>query len=246
MSPAIRFPTAVLFIVGGCCLVFMSMLGGPSLWYFACFCALIPIGVLWLWRPSLAALLSIGPLVSVAALCQYLSGVWLGALAFVFLVAAVLVAAELREAKGWWLPLALSLAFLGASFGADRLFTNKNTIKTYQMYVAVDGNAPWGEVGPEWPDGSPPVVVYRRMGTGYCYDGFHSKELHDRLASVGGRMVNVEYNTFSDFGREHSYNVRSVDGLVLNQGQKVVRHFDSFGGHILGEGEAATSTDECH
>jgi hypothetical protein len=113
------------------------------------------------------------------------------------------------------------------------------------MHVALDGRVPWGEVGPEWQDGSAPIVVYRRMGSDYCYDAFHSQELHDRLAPARERTITVEYNVFSDFGRVRSYNVRSVDGLLLANGQHVVRDIEVFGGQILGDKTASTSTNTC-
>ena len=58
-----------------------------------------------------------------------------------------------------------------------------------------------------------------RVGDSYCYDAFQSEELRQRLSSKDGRTVEVEYNIFRDFGKERSYNVRSVDGFLLNEGQ---------------------------
>ncbi len=134
-------------------------------------------------------------------------------------------------------PLVVSLAFLGTAFCTDRFFTNKMTIKTFQMNVAVDGKAPWGDVGPEWSNGPVPLVLYRRIGTDYCYVAFESRELRDRLAAKDGRSVVVEYNIFRDFGRERSYNVRSVDGILLNTGERVVKDAERFSGQILGGGK---------
>jgi hypothetical protein len=114
------------------------------------------------------------------------------------------------------------------------------------MYVAVDGHAPWGIVGPEWSDHSAPIVLYRRVGNDYCYDAFQSEELRQRLTPRNGQTVKVEYNIFSDFGEEHSYNVRSVDGLQLANGEHVVRDFERFGGRILGSVKSASSgADNC-
>jgi hypothetical protein len=56
----------------------------------------------------------------------------------------------------------------------------------------------------------------------------------------------VEYNVFSDFGKERSYNVRSVDGLLLNEGQRTVRDFERFGGQILGSTSTSSNgVDNC-
>jgi hypothetical protein len=101
------------------------------------------------------------------------------------------------------------------------------------MGIALDGKAPWGEVGSEWQDGTPPLVLYRRVGTSYCYTAFKSQELRNRLAQKGGDRVMVEYNVFSDFGHEQSYNVRSVDGLLLADGRHVVKDAERFGGQML-------------
>jgi hypothetical protein len=241
-----------LFIVGGSSLVLMSMLGGPSLWYFVSFCALPILGIVWFWKPPIAAALSIGPLISVIALLHYVSGMWVfsriwaGAVVTGTTTAIVLVIAALRGFPRWRLPVVLSLAFVTATFATDRLFTNQATVRTYQMYVAVNGRAPWGEVGPEWSDGSAPIVLYRRFENGYCYDAFKSEELRQRLLPKDGQTVTVEYNIFSDFGKERSYNVRSVDGLLLADRQHTVRDFEHFGGQILGNSSNHTSgVDSC-
>ena len=72
----LRVAGGLLFVVGGGSLVLMSLLGGPSLWYFVSFCALPILGIVWFWKPPLAAALSIGPLISVIALLHYASEMW--------------------------------------------------------------------------------------------------------------------------------------------------------------------------
>jgi hypothetical protein len=241
----LRIIGALLFIIGGGALTLMSLAGAaPSLWYFLCFCALPIVGIIWIWRPPLAAGLSIGPLISVGALLVYVSGMWafsrMSAAAVIvgLTTAIVLVVTALRGFPSWRLPVVASLAFVSITFATDHLFTNKTTVRTYQMYVAVNGHAPWGEVGPERSDGSAPVVLYRRVGNSYCYDAFQSEELRQRLAPKDGHTITVEYNIFSDFGKERSYNVRSIDGLLLANGQHIVRDFERFGGQILGNGDS--------
>jgi len=160
--------------------------------------------------------------------------------------AVLLVVSALRGFPKWRLPVVLSLAFVTCAFATDRLFTNKLTIRTYEMNVAINGHAPWGDVGPEWSDGSLPIVLHRRLGDGYCYDAFRSEELRQRLALKDGHTVKVEYNILSDFGKERSYNVRSVDGLLLNDGQHTVRDFERFGGQIFGNiGASPRAADNC-
>jgi hypothetical protein len=233
---------AVLFIIGGGALALISLFAGPSLWYVLCFSTLPIVGIIWIWRPPLAASLSIGPLISVCALLVYASGmwaisrVWAGAVVVGLTTAIVLVITAVYGFPGWRLPVVLSLIFVSITFATDRLFTNQVAIHSYQMYVALNGHAPWGDVGPESPNGSAPIVLYRRVGNSYCYDAFQSEELRQRLAPKDGYTTTVEYNIFSDFGKERSYNVRSVDGLLLANGQHTVRDFERFGGQILGNG----------
>ena len=74
---------------------------------------------------------------------------------------------------------------------------------------------------------------------------FDSGELRKRLMPKNGQEVVVEYNVFSDFGSERGYNVRSVDGLILANGEFVVRDYERSGGRILGPGDTQSSTDNC-
>lgn len=231
----LRILAGALFAIGGVWLTLLSLLAAPSFWYFLCFCALIPLGfVWWFCRPSLAAALSVGPLVAVSALLGYLSGMWFAILAACLFAAVILLISALRTGRGWKLPLFISVAYFAVAFGTDRLFTNKVSVKTFQMEIALDGEAPWGEVGPEWQDGTPPLVLYRRLGSSYCYTAFKSQELRNRLAQKHGETVTVEYNMFSDFGRERSYNVRSVDGILLADGKHVIKDAERSGGQVLG------------
>ncbi len=219
------------------------------MWYFFCYCALPLVGIVWLWKPSSAAALSIG--FSLVAMMQYVPGMWAfsriwAALLIAGLIAAsVLVVGALRGFRNWQLPVVLSLAFATSAFATDRLFTNKTSIHCYQMNVAINGHAPWGDVGPQWSGNSLPIVLYRRLGDSYCYDAFQSEELRQRLSSKDGSTVEVEYNVSSDFGKERSYNVRSVDGLLLNEGQRTVRDFERFGGQILGSATSPNGVDNC-
>jgi hypothetical protein len=222
------------------------------MWYFFCYCALPVVGIVWIWQPSLAAALSLGPLIAVVALMRYVPEMWASSrswpasLIAALIAAVALVVVALRGFRKWQLPVVLSLAFVTSAFATDRLFTNKTSIHSYQMYVAVNGHAPWGDVGPEWSGDSLPVVLYRRVGDSYCYDAFKSEELRQRLSSRDGHTVEVEYNIFSDFGTERGYNVRSVDGVLLNEAQRTVRDFESFGGQILGNtGTSAHGLDSC-
>ena len=113
------------------------------------------------------------------------------------------------------------------------MLISKVKVKTFQMRVALDGKVPWGKVGPEWDDGTPPLVLYRDVNGSYCYTAFRSQELRERLLQKGSNTVTVEYNVFYDFGRTRSYNVRSVDGVLLNDGEHVVKDAERFSAGML-------------
>jgi len=227
-----RVVAGTLFTVGGICVTLASLLGTPSFWYVPCVCALIPLGfVWWFCQPSLAAALSVGPLVAAAALLRYLSGRWFAILAGCLIVAIALVLLALRDSRLRKIPLTISLVFLAAAFCTDRLLTSKVKVTTFQMSIALDGKVPWGQVGPEWDGGTPPLVLYREVNGSYCYTAFRSQELRDRLLQK--HTVTVEYNVFSDFGHTRSYNVRSVDGVLLADGERVVKDAERFSGEML-------------
>ena len=122
----------------------------------------------------------------------------------------------MRQATSWRLILTVMIAFLVV--GCDVV-----SRKTYQASVALNGKGPLGISGPPW-DGPDGVVLYRTGRDGViCYDAFHSKDLHDRLLAKNGQPVTVEYDTFRSFGRMSGYNVHSVDGMILANGDHVLR-----------------------
>jgi len=209
-------------------------LGTPSFWYFPCVCALVPLGfVWWFCQPTLAAALSVGPLVAAAALLRFVSGTWFAIFAGCLIAAASFVLLALRDGGRWKIPLTISLAFLAIAFCTDRLCTSRVKVKTFQMSVDLDGKVPWGKVGSEWDDGTPSLVLYRDVNGSYCYTAFKSQELRARLTQRQSDTVTVEYNVFSDFGRARSYNVRSLDGVLLHEGERVVKDAERFSGEML-------------
>ena len=83
--------------------------------------------------------------------------------------------------------------------------------------------------------GETPVVLYRKVaGYGYCYDAVFSPELKSRLVAANKQAIDVAYDLFSDFGQKRGYNLRSVDGLLFNEGERPVRPGEGYGGQILG------------
>jgi hypothetical protein len=228
-----RIVAGALFAVGGICLTLVALVGTPSFWYIPCVSALIPLGfVWWFCRPSVAAALSVGPLVATAALLRFVSGTWFAIFAACLIAAFSIVLLALRNG-GWRIPLIISLVYVAAAFGTDRLFTSKVKVATFQMKVLLNGKAPWGQVAPDWTDETPPLVIYRDQYGSFCYTVLRSQELLDRIAQEHTNAVTVEYNVFSDFGHIHGVNVRSVDGVFLNDGQHVIKDAERFSGQML-------------
>lgn len=229
-----RIVAGTLFTVGGICLTLVALMGTPSFWYIPCVCALIPLGfVWWFCKPSLAAALSAGPLVATTALVRFASGTWFAIFATCLIAAFFIVLLALRNGSGWKIPLIVSLAYVAAAFGTDRLFTSKVKIVAFQMKVVLNGKAPWGQVAPDWNDRTPPLVIYREQYGSFCYTVLRSQELLDRFAQRHTDTVAVEYNVFSDFGHTRSFNVRSVDGVLLADGQRVLKDAERFSGEML-------------
>jgi hypothetical protein len=131
--------------------------------------------------------------------------------------------------------MGVSLAVVSLAFAVDRKFTNVMTVSKYQMEWSINAEAPWGEVSPATEDGQPLVVLYRRVADSYCYDALHSSELKGHLAGQSKGSVTVEYNTFSDFGRRHRQDIRSVDGVLINERERSAREPEEFGAQVLGE-----------
>jgi hypothetical protein len=112
------------------------------------------------------------------------------------------------------------------------------SVRRYEMSIGFDGKTPWGEVGTESATSEAPTVLYRSVGNGYCYTAFQLPSLRDRLKHENESRVAVEYNVFITFGHEGKYTLRSVDGVPLATGKRVIRETGEFGGQMLsGEDE---------
>lgn len=136
------------------------------------------------------------------------------------------------------MALAAVFAFLVVAY---LLFIDRPSRRTYRAYVALDGKGPLGLTDPPW-DGPDAVVLYRNGRNGVvCFDAFHSKELHDRLYAKNGRLVTVQYDTFSDFGKVRGYNVHSVDGMILADGDHVLREDFAASAGIASDGTRASA-----
>jgi len=155
---------------------------------------------------------------------------WLLILCVAFALAVISVAFQQMEARNF-AAIAISFSLVLTAFAVDRLFTDKIEIHSYSMSWSANGVAPWGDVQVS-NKGESPVVLYRMIDHGYCYDALFSPDLKSKLIGSNKSAVTVEYNIFSDFGRERSYNVRAVDGMVFNAGSHVVRSADGYGGYV--------------
>lgn len=236
----VRVALVLFFCLSGALAILLLLLGAPSFWYFPCAVLWTAFGFVWMIRPSLAAALSVFPVLAIAAMVvEYLPNFRQTDVLYRVLLLCVIVALALiavlsfrRPAARNVMPAAISLSLVLVAFLLDRGFTNKLAIHTYSMDWSASGSAPWGNVQTD-EKGQPPVVIYRNVGGGYCYDAIFSPELRAKLTASDKTLVTVEYNVFSDFGHERGYNIRSVDGLVFNDGSHPLRSGESFGGYIM-------------
>jgi hypothetical protein len=235
----LRVGGAVYFGLAGLALVLALSLGTPSFWYWVCGVLFTLTAVAWTWRPDIAAGLAVGPLAGLLFLFQYTGPTkrsWY--LAAILVPGMALVVWEyFRASSRRIVPIVISVGLVVLAFVVDRRFTNQAAVKVLNMGFALDGQAPWGQVGPLSESGQPLVVLYIRAGDSYCYDAVYSAELRNRLRESESRSVRVEYNTVSDFGRERGYNLRSVAGLRFNDESHVSQDPAGFGGQALGTGK---------
>jgi hypothetical protein len=161
-------------------------------------------------------------------------------LIFFFVVVALGLIAICFQWSGTQQWIATSLVLVLIAFSVDRLWTNKVTVHDYSMNWSANGATPWGRVETN-EKGESPVVIYRRVDGGYCYDAIFSSELKEKLALSNKPTIAVEYNVFSDFGHRRAYNIRAIDGMVFNKGERNLRSGEGYGGYI--ETDAPRSVD---
>ncbi|MDE3136528.1 MAG: hypothetical protein KGL59_08130 [Acidobacteriota bacterium] len=236
----VRVLLGLFFLLSGALVSLLLLLATPSFWYVPCAILWAASGFVWMVRPSLAAGLSLFPVLGIAALLVSTLPNFKQADTFdhllllcVAVALALLATAFRRPETRRVVPLAISLSLVLAAFVVDRAFTNKLAIHTYSMEWSVNGSAPWGNVETD-EKGQAPVVIYRMVGGGYCYDAVFSPELKSRLVQSNKTLIRVEYNVRSDFGHERGYNIRSIDGLLFNDGNRALRSSDGYGGYVEG------------
>jgi hypothetical protein len=242
-----RIFAAAFFCLSGTFASVLLLIGTPSFWYFLCAILWTMSGIVWLFRPALAACLSMFPVLGIAVLMiQSLPHLHeMDSSYRVFLLCVVLALALIVVSFQWTgtrqlIPIAISFGLVVIAFGVDRLWTNKVAVHEYSMNWSANGAAPWGHVETN-EKGESPVVIYRRVDGGYCYDAIFSPELSEKLAQSKEPTVAVEYNVFSDFGHPRGYNIRAIDGIVFNEGDRTLRPGERYGGYI--ETDASRSFD---
>jgi hypothetical protein len=238
----IRSAIGLFFFVSGTIATLLLALSAPSFWYVPCGVLWALSGFVWMIRPSFAPAISAFPVLAIGAMWvsvlrdykQTDSLYWLLLFCIVIALALIAISFRQREARNVTAVL-ISLTLVGTAFVVDRLFTNKVEIRSYSMRWSANGSAPWGDVERS-EKGEMPVVIYRVVDKGYCYDALFSSELAAQLTATNKPVINVDYNFFKDFGQVRSYNVRAVDGMVFNDGFRAIRSEDapSYGGYIEG------------
>jgi hypothetical protein len=248
--PWFRAASSVFFIASGLFLLLLLLAWGDHFWEVPCVALWIIAGILWAVTPRWGAGFILAPIAGVISFALPISRSFpfaqeaYGFLAVLAVAVALtgFVLAKTRRKSA--LACAVSLLLLLISFAVDRAFTHKLAVVAYQMNWSTDGRLPWlaAAQNQDTPynrdsglrDSGGRVIVYRKLGDSYCYDSFDSPELAQRLRAGGKDVVTVEYNVFSDFGKQRAYNVRSVDGLVF--GKKT----NEFQGGWIGGGQMET------
>jgi|GEM_PF-1422216 len=242
-----RIVAGLFFCLSGAFISLLLSVGASPFWYILCAVLWALSGVVWFFRPSIASALSTFPVLGVAVWCVQVvphfreQGMAVRlSLLFVVVALGLVVISFQWSGTQQWVAIAISLVLVLIAFGVDRLWTNKVAVHEYSMNWSANGAAPWGHVETN-EQGESPVVTYRRVDGGYCYDAIFSPELREKLAQSNKPTISVEYNVFSDFGRRRAYNIRAVDGMVFNDGDRNVRSGESYGGYI--EVDASRSVD---
>jgi len=115
----------------------------------------------------------------------------------------------------------LIVVLVGGALVGYLVFMDKSGRRTFQEYVELEGHGPVDDSSLKRSDS---VVLYRTGANNVvCFNYFYSKELHDHLLGKNGQQVTVEYETYRSFGKVYAYNVQSVDGMTLANGQFTLR-----------------------
>jgi hypothetical protein len=253
-----RVATAIFVIICGMFMSVMVVMGWNYL-YLSCGILWTVSGFVLMWRPSFGARFGALPVLVIAVLMaplflppyrhhvEWSSIFWLyGSQLLCLCIALALIIFTIRKTSAPnFTPWIISFSLVFGSFLVNRAFVDRAATKSYRMYVALDGKGPLGLTGPPW-DGPDAVVLYRNgRNDVVCFDAFRSKEVHDSLLRKNGQSVTVEYDTFSDFGKVRGYNVHSVDGKILANGNHVLKPEYAGSSGVAKAGVGTASEDDC-
>jgi hypothetical protein len=167
---------AIFFLLSGGFATFVLLFSAPSLWYVACAVLWTISGFLWFFLPSFAAGFSAIPVLGIAIVFVEIRSYFreMDSISRILLLCVVvamgLIVISLRWPETHRLkPIAFSLILVLIAFSVDRLFTRKVSVVAFAMNWTANGVAPWGTVETD-EKGAVPVVIYREVDGGYCYD----------------------------------------------------------------------------
>lgn len=219
--------------------VFISLFAAPSFWYVPC--SILLILSIYLWRkPSEGASASF-PITFTFAIALIVLESWHHANATIIcaglfaigVAMCIIILTATGISRSW---LAASVVLVALSFAVDYFFTNRVHIVTLQEQYSIDGTTPWGDDARRDSKGDAGVMVYTKVGGDYCYDTVFYDPLKKSLVAQNPHTVTVQYNVFSDFGHERSYNIRSINGLQFNDDKHTLIDADTEGGTSLNSG----------
>lgn len=240
--------TGFVLTAAGACLVLIS-LWATSLWYPIAAALLLLGGVGTFFSTAFGAYFSLPALISLSiGFLRF--NIWNKGFGFLLVPLFFSWAATISSAvisRKQFRPqgvkyITASLILLACAFATDRAFTDKLRIHAREVQWSVGGDGPIP--GREMANRERRVVLYFRQPHAVCYDALYSNVIASHLLTVNRPSVHVEYNTFYDFGRQRGYNIRSIEGIVLNQGERPVMKIEEGEGGIM-ESEGFTQS-ECN
>ncbi len=106
--------------------------------------------------------------------------------------------------------------------------------RTYDMQWSVGQNPYARAMPPRDKAGEPLVAIYRKVGSGTCFDLYYSSELAGYLTSLTASSVPVRYAITYDFFEPRAYHVENIGTLRLRDENHIYSRVDSqqaSGGH---------------
>ncbi|SNS84677.1 hypothetical protein SAMN05421770_102558 [Granulicella rosea] len=251
-SLLVRILLTLAFLVLGYEFSLFALQHSPSFWYVPAAVLLFVGGFLWFW-PAIAAAFSL-PLTLALLLMMLTLGPWRWvanrgpgfSAILVLLAAAAVCVAQIRRHGVAQKALTTAVVLLIVALAVDRAFTNRVELRGFDMSWTADGVDPVGDPVEPNAKGEKPVLLFLKVGGGFCYDAIFSEDLRRMLNTEHKPLVHVVYNEFHTFGRATDYNVHSVEGMILNEGRKpVIANPDGYHGILLSGGDQADAPASC-